>query len=176
MRVSRQLSRLEPMVLHGVRNVKDGDWHRAPKGKWSLAQIVGHLAASVDLVATAFERRAEKEGMTRSATPKQQLLRHVVLGVGSLPAGRKTPEQVMPADRPDPEAVKAQFRVGVERLSAMVESWPQERQTSVFVAHPVLGDLNLPEWVRFFYVHCRHYERQLRTRRRWLSRSAARSR
>jgi hypothetical protein len=28
--------------------------------------------------------------------------------------------------------------------------------------------LNLPEWVRFHYVHCRHHTRQIRERLRWL--------
>jgi hypothetical protein len=53
--------------------------------------------------------------------------------------------------------VAAQFRVGVERLATMVDTWPEQRQLEVFVRHPIAGDLNLPEWVRFHYVHCRHH-------------------
>jgi hypothetical protein len=53
--------------------------------------------------------------------------------------------------------VAAQFGVGVERLATMVDTWPEQRQLEVFVRHPIAGDLNLPEWVRFHYVHCRHH-------------------
>jgi hypothetical protein len=52
----------------------------------------------------------------------------------------------------------------------MVETWPERRQVEVFVKHPLLGDLNLPEWARFHYVHARHHARQIRSRLRYIAR------
>jgi hypothetical protein len=169
MKVTRQLARLEPLILHPVRHVTGEAWHRAPKGKWSLAQIVSHLAIGLDSVAAAFEPRAEKYGMIRRATPGQSLLRHLVLGLGKFPPGREAPERSRPVERPDPEAAGAQFRMGVERTASLVERWPAARQVEVFVKHPVFGDLNLPEWVRFHFVHCRHHSRHIETRLKWLA-------
>ncbi len=168
MKVRRQLAALEPMVLKPLHQLDPEDWHRTLPGKWSIAQIVRHLAIALDSVATTFERRADKQGMRRRATPAQALLRHLVLGLGRIPRGRQAPPGSVPEARPDPEATAAQFRMGVARLEALLEAWPLERQAAVFVKHPLLGDLNLPEWVRFHYLHSRHHARQIAARLRWL--------
>ncbi len=168
MKGRRQLAALEPMVLQPLHHLNREDWHRRVPGKWSIAQLVQHLAIGIDTVATTFEKRASKQGMKRRATPRETLLRHVMLGLGRLNSGRDAPAGTVPEDRPDPEATTAQFRMGVARLEAMVQSWPPERQLQVFVKHPVVGDLNLPEWVRFHYVHCRHHAKQIEARLRWL--------
>jgi hypothetical protein len=126
------------------------------------------LALGLDTVATTFERRAQKQDMRRRATPSQALLRHLVLGIGRFPRGRQAPAASVPEARPDPEAAAAQFRMAVARLELLLDTWSPERQLQVFVKHPVLGDLNLPEWIRFHYVHCRHHARQIAARRRWL--------
>ncbi len=171
MKVRRQLERLEPMVLGPLNGLAGADWHRAPPAKWSVCQIVQHLAMSVDLVATAFERRADEPVMQRRATPHQTVLRHILLGVGRIPGGVEAPDVVRPHEEPDPALAMAQFRMGVERHGTLVDMWPQERQLEVFVRHPIVGDLNLPEWIRFHYVHCRHHARQLERRLAWLRRT-----
>lgn len=170
MKASHQLSRLEPMVLHPLHGVNGDGWHRAPPGKWTIAQILQHLAIGVDLVAAAFERRQDKTGMRRRAKPYQTVLRHLVLGLGRIPGGLKAPGFTRPEERPDPELIVAEFRMGVEKLREFAATWPRERQKSLFVGHPMLGDLNFPEWVRFHYLHCRHHAGQIRQRVEWLRR------
>lgn len=157
------------MILQPLHGLADGDWHRGPPGKWTIAQIVEHLSIGVDLVATLFERRADASGMRRRSKPYQSVLRQLLLGVGRIPSGLKAPEVSRPSDHPDPELITAQFRMGVERLKGFDEAWPDERKGNVFVAHPLLGDLNLPEWVRFHYLHCRHHAGQIKRRRAGLS-------
>src|SRR6266702_4497579 len=39
------------------------------------------------------------------------------------------------------------------------------RARDLFVKHPRLGDLTLPEWVRFHAAHCAHHAKQIRARR-----------
>ena len=169
MKVSRQLATLEPMVLGSLREVEGEDWHRTVPGKWSLVQVVQHLGRGVDASANIFEARAEKQGMKRRSTPGQAVARHLVLGLGRLTRRREPPSATVPEDRPDPEAALAQFRMGVARFQAMTETWLEERQLNVFARHPYLGDLNLPEWVRFHFVHGRHHTRQIRALLRWLA-------
>lgn len=168
MKVKRQLAKLEEMILRPLEDVAGEDWHRAPKGRWSLAQILSHVARNMDAVVSRLEQSAGRSDMERRATPGQQLLRHLALGVGRLPAGRRSPETAPPPERPDPELATAQYRMAAERMAGLVETWPPEQQQRVFVHHPVLGDLNLPEWVRFFYLHDRHHAHQIDVRRRWL--------
>ena len=96
MKVTHQLEAMEPMVLDLLKDVEGEDWHRRPEGKWSLAQIMGHLAIGVDLVATWFEKRAGVKHMERRATPEQALLRHMVLGRGEMPEGAAAPRSPPP--------------------------------------------------------------------------------
>lgn len=173
MKVSRQMAALEPMVLGPLREVEGEDWHRTLPGKWSLVQVVQHLAMGVDASGVVFEARAGKRGMKRRSTPGQAVARHLVLGLGRLARRREPPSVTVPEDRPDPEETVAQFRMGVARFQAMTETWPEERQVNVFVRHPYLGDLNLPEWVRFHFVHARHHTRQIRALLRWLAATRA---
>ena len=171
MKVRRQVASLEPLILDQLRGLEGEDWHRAPTGKWSVAQIVSHLGMATDRVALAFESDADATSADRRATPRQQLLRHLLLSAGKLPRPRRIPEGTYPVERPDPELIEAAYRMSVERLAALVETWPQERQENTYFRHSVLGDLNLPEWVRYFVVKGRHYAHQIEVRRRWLTAS-----
>ena len=172
MKIARQLAALEPMVLGRVRGLSSEDWHAAPEGRWSIAQILHHLAMGLDEVTRKLEERRERTDLARRASPKQHLLRHLVLGGGRIPRTRKA-KLAIPDEKPDPELATAQFRMAVERLTHLASTIPPEQGAAVFVRHPVLGDLNLPEWVRFFYVHNRHHAHYIDVRRRWLHRRKA---
>ncbi len=168
MKVRRQLQGMEEMILTPVKQLDGEDWHRAPDGKWSVAQIVDHVAIGVELVSGSFEKRAASNTMSRRATPKQSLLRHLVLAMGQIPRGRQSPEIALPGERPNPELVTASFRMGVERLATLATTWPEEKKVGIYVRHPLLGDLNLPEWIRFHFLHCRHHAAQIEDRLHWL--------
>ena len=172
MKVSRHLARLEPLVLKPLHGVPEEEWHRAPRGKWTICQVVEHLAVSVDLVAQLLEERAELRGRRRRSKPHETVLRHLVLGGGRLPRGLKTVLSAAPSEHPDQELVTAQFRMGVEMTKLLNEQWSQERKQSVFLPHPYLGELNLPEWVRFHYIHCRHHVRQISQLIEWVGKTS----
>jgi len=170
MKFRRQLEALEPMVLDSLEDLKDGQWHDAPPGRWSIAQIVQHLAIGVDAIVQRLEERKDRTDLVRRASARQQLLRHLLLGVGRLPPGRRTPAATEPGEKPDPKLAVAQYRMAVARLAALAETIPAEQQGRLYVRHPILGDLNLAEWVRFFYIHNRHHAHQIQVRLRWLRR------
>ena len=116
MKIKLQLAALEPLVLQPLHGLSPEAWHAAPAAKWSVAQIVAHLARGVDLSSSAFRQREDRQGMERRATPAQALLRHVLLGIGRFTGGRQAPPEARPPERPEPELVMAQFRIGVERF------------------------------------------------------------
>jgi hypothetical protein len=164
MKVTRQLSSLESLVLDPLREVSASEWRSAPEGKWSLAQIVEHLAIAFDLVANGFAALPENKTRDREATPSQAVLRHTLLGSGELPKGMRAPDISQPSENPDPELVIPRFRMGIERTRTLLDDWPEEKQVAKFLRHPILGDLNLPEWVRFHFVHCTLHARQIEKR------------
>jgi hypothetical protein len=168
MKVDNQLSRLEPIVFNPIHGVKQEDWRRAPEGKWSLAQVIEHLAITMDVVTDGLEAREDKQGMERRATPAQSVMRHTLLGRGQFPKGMRAPDITIPSEDPDPELSAANFRMAVERTRTMVDQWPEEQQLGVFLHHPILGDLNVPEWVRFHYVHSTLHSRQIEKWLAWL--------
>jgi hypothetical protein len=170
MKVRRQLAAIEPLIFGPLHGLQTDDWHRAPPGKWTIAQILAHLALGTDLSSSVFEERKNKTGMRRRTTPGQAVLRHLLLMVGTFPPGRRAPQATTPPDHPDVDLVAAQYRMALERFATMVETWPEKRQLEVFVKHPLLGDLNLPEWGRFHYLHARHHARQIRSRLRYIAR------
>ncbi len=174
MKVRRQLDAIEPMVFGPLHGLKPEDWHRAPKDKWSIAQIVAHLAAGVDASSGVLEQRAAKTGMKRRSNPGQAVLRHFLLMLGKFPPKLKSPESTRPPEEPDAELVSAQYRMGIERFAGLSESWNDKQKSEIFVAHPVMGDLTMPEWVRFHYVHARHHARQIHDRLKWLDKTGKR--
>jgi len=151
------------VVLGPLAGRPEADWHRAPPGKWTAAQIVHHLAISIDGSGRVFEDRRAKPPMRRRPRPLRQRLRQFVyLDVGWIPSGRRAPAATEPAQRPDPGAVERQLRDGVARFVALAHELLPARRDDLFVKHPAFGDLTLPEWLRFHVRHCAHHAKQIR--------------
>ena len=156
---------LPELVLGPLVGRPDADWHRAPPGKWSPLQIVQHLAIGIDGSARTFDsRRAHAPMRRRPRTAWQWLGYMVILRVGWYPTGFQSPAAVRPAERPDRAAVERQFREGLARFAALERELLPARARDLFVKHPRLGDLTLPEWVRFHAAHCAHHAKQIRAR------------
>ena len=170
MKISNHLDRLESQMLQPLHGLEDGEWQRAPSGKWSIVQILQHCSIGIDLVARSFHELASAAPMERESKPHQTVLRHLTLGVGQYPGALKALPHAVPDEEPDPELVSAQFRMGVEQYRNLAGEWPEQQQVSRFVQHPMLGDLNLPEWVRFHYLHCRHHAGEIGDLLKWLGR------
>lgn len=160
-----QFASIPEMVLGDLAGRSEADWHRAPPGKWTPAQIVHHLAISVDGSSRVFQERRAKPAMRRRPRPLRQRIAHVLyIDIGWIPTGRRAPEVTLPAERPDPGAVARQLRDGVTRFLTLARELLPARRADLFVRHPAFGDLTLPEWLRFHVRHCRHHAKQIRAR------------
>src|SRR2546422_9360500 len=105
------------LVLGPLAGRPDADWHRAPPGKWSPAQIVQHLAIGIDGTARTFDsRRAHAPMRRRPRTLWERLGYLAILQLGWYPTGFQSPAAVRPAERPDRAAVERQFRGGLARV------------------------------------------------------------
>lgn len=151
---------LAPLAGHG-----DAVWNAAPEGAWSPGEIVAHLATATGNSLAAFRARAEQPAMTRrSAPPKVVVARMIVLGAGWIPGRIKAPETALPPANPGREATAEQLRAAVAGFLELERTLLPRRAGDLFVKHPRLGDLNLPEWLRFHVVHTTHHLRQIRDR------------
>jgi hypothetical protein len=155
------------VVLGPLAGRPEADWHRAPPGKWTPAQIVQHLAISVDGSSRVFEERRAKPPMRRRQRPVRQRLAHFLyLDLGWIPSGRPAPAATEPAARPDAGAVERQLRDGVTRFLGLARELLPGRRGDLFARHPAFGDLTLPEWLRFHVRHCAHHAKQIEARLR----------
>ena len=158
-----EFAAIPDVVLGPLVGRPEAAWHRAPSGKWTAAQIVHHLAISIDGSGRLFEERRAKPPMRRRPRLlRQRLGQFVYLDLGWIPSGRPAPEATRPADAPDARAVERQLRDGVARFLALAHELLPARQSDLFVKHPAFGDLTLPEWLRFHIRHCAHHAKQIR--------------
>ncbi len=156
---------LPDVVLGPLAGRSEADWYNAPPGKWCPAQIVHHLALGLENSGRTFEsRRAHVPMARRPRTGRERVAYFLVMRVGWVPPGIEAPTQARPAERPERAAVERQFREGVQRFLALERELLPARRDDLFVKHPRLGDLTLPEWLRFHLWHCAHHAKQIRAR------------
>ena len=159
------LAAIETIVLGPLGGRPDGDWERAPAGKWTPAQIVEHLAISMNTSADKFEQRRGYAPMRRrSRGLTERLARTAVLGLRWYPQGFRAPELTRPAEHISRRDAAAHFGEGLRRWDVLTRDLLPARPRDLFVRHPLLGDLTLGEWLRFHLIHARHHAPQIRQR------------
>src|SRR4029077_9223764 len=135
------LASLPDLVLGPLAGKSDADWYRAPEGKWNAAQIVEHLAISLEGSSKGFESRRDKPPMTRRPhTWFERLAGFCILGLRWFPPGRQAPAVSRPADQGDRKHAEAHFREGIGRFAHIAPGLLPTRGGDLYVRHPVLGD------------------------------------
>jgi hypothetical protein len=135
-------------------------WH--PSGKWCASEVLEHLYLTYTGTIKGFERviTTGKPLATR-ASMAHRVLTFVVVGLGYLPAGRKSPAVAVPRGLPT-EQVRNEIGaklVAMDALLAQCESRFGRRVK--LLDHPILGPLTAPQWRTLHLVHGRHHQKQL---------------
>ena len=103
--------------------------------------------------------------MTRRPKTRVELVASfLIVKLGWFPPGREAPKVSRPAEQVDRKYAEQHFREGIERFNRIAPELLASRPHDLFVKHPRLGDLTLPEWMRFHLVHCRHHAKQITAR------------
>jgi DinB superfamily len=153
------------LVLGPLAGRPDDDWYRAPVGKWNPAQIVDHLGLGLEWTAAGFEARRARDPMVRRRrTLAQRAARVLVMDLGVFPPGLDAPKDAIPAPHASRAAAEAQLRQGFDHLREVAGLLLPTRARDLFVKHPFMGDLTLPEWMAFHVRHAKHHTRQIRRR------------
>jgi uncharacterized protein DUF1569 len=156
---------LPDIVLGPLVDRTDGEWYRAPAGKWNCAQIVEHLALGLEWSGKGLEDRRARDPMTRRRRTLFQWGGYMCLvRLGVFPSGFSAPSATVPAPHVDRGRAEAHFREGVARFRELEGLLLPARRFDLFVKHPRAGDLTLEEWVCFHLGHARHHAKQIRRR------------
>ena len=125
----------------------------------------GHAAGEAGGSGKAFDTHRDKPPMVRRPRTRiEWVTSFLILTVGWFPPGREAPQGSRPAEHVDRKYAEQHFREGLERFNRIAPALLVSRPRDLFVKHPRLGDLTLPEWMRFHLVHDRHHAQQIRAR------------
>jgi len=156
---------LPDFVLKPFADRPDDAWYVAPPGKWNSAQIVEHLAMGIEWCAVGFDERRSRDPMVRRPrTAPQRVARVLVMHLGWFPPGVHAPSGAIPTPHVDRTVAEMRFRHAVQRQKEVAALLLPARAHDLFVKHPRMGDLTLPEWMEFHVRHARHHVRQIRDR------------
>lgn len=159
------LERLRRELEETMTIANPGRMGDAPEGKWSSAQVLEHLLLTYRGTNAGIAKCLEKGsplGTKRSLYHRVGAL--LVVSVGYLPKGRKSPERAVPKGMPADE-VRSAILPELERMDAGLEECARKFGAGVRILdHPVLGPFSVQQWRKFHWVHGRHHVRQIRER------------
>src|ERR1700690_4194074 len=159
------LERLRQELEDAIRGASATDLSQAPPGKWNAAQILEHLFLTYMHTNRGMAKCLEQGApqVTR-ATLKDRFATLLVVDLGYMPGGRKSPERAAPQGMP-PEEVRHAFAPELQRMGAGLDDCERRfgARTKI-MDHPFLGPLTAQEWRKFHWVHGRHHAAQIRER------------
>jgi uncharacterized protein DUF1569 len=135
-------------------------WHHP--GKWCAAEVLEHLYLTYAGTIKGFERVIAKgQPLATRASMAHRVLTFVVVGLGHMPAGRKTPAAAQPMGLPT-EQVRNEIGATLVAMDAILAECEARFGRHVkLLDHPILGPLTAPQWRTLHLVHGRHHWKQL---------------
>jgi hypothetical protein len=135
-------------------------WHLPEK--WCAAEVLEHLYLTYAGTIKGLERviTSDKPLATR-ASMAHRVLTFVVVGLGHMPAGRKTPAVAQPRGLPA-EQVRNEIGAKLVAMDAIIAQCEARFGRHVkLLDHPILGPLSATQWRKLHLVHGRHHHKQL---------------
>jgi hypothetical protein len=160
--VISKLLKLGEQLADAIHGMSAEDLARHPQGKWSSAEILDHLNLTYRGTIKNCQRclAAGKSGATVDRHSKRWQRRVVIL-LGYLPTGRKSPPQALPRGTSITELTTEIFE-NISRMEAVIAQCDAQFGRGKSIAeHPILGPLTASEWRKFHWVHGRHHARQI---------------
>jgi DinB superfamily len=136
---------------------------RRRQGKWSVAEILEHLALAFGSTSKLLAKHLES-GQPAAARPtlRQRMLSTAVITLGQFPEGRPAPPFTLPAGS-DPQGVIQLFRENLAGMDQMIARCEQRFGSGTRIAsHFIFGPLTAAQWRKFHFVHTRHHMKQVR--------------
>ena len=164
--MNAHLDRCLAIVLDATKGAGDESRARRDPNRWSVVEIVEHLARAYSGTAKGFERCLEKN--TPLATPvtfKQRVQQFALVRLGYFPEGRQAPKHIIPSGELDLSAVLDAVRRDLARLDDAAMKAREKLGAGKMLDHPIIGALTVDQWLKFHEVHTTHHARQIAERR-----------
>src|SRR5262249_61151291 len=135
---------------------------RPEPDKWSLAEVLEHLYLTYTATIRGFENCLAAGKPLAGARNWKDLARtSVVVGLGYLPGGRKSPKNAEPRGIPC-DRVLAELDEKIVAMDAVIAKAEEKFGSQVpLLDHPILGPLRAGQWRKFHWVHGRHHLKRL---------------
>jgi len=148
-----------------VRGVSATDAAVRRDGRWSIAEIVEHLALTYTGTTKGLDRVcAGTIALPPSPSLWQRVRVGVFVGAGYFPTGIQAPKHVVPSGLALDDALARAF-AGLEGFEAAALRAEARFGRAWVLTHPILGPFTVANWRRFHVVHTRHHARQIAERR-----------
>jgi hypothetical protein len=161
--MDRALKKLQQAVEDAMEALSNEDlsWH--PPGKWCAAEVLEHLYLTYTGTVKGLERvLAGGKPIVHPATFGQRCRTLVVVGLGYMPEGRKSPRVAEPRGVPA-EKVRAEISAKIEAMDEIIARCEQSfGGHTKLLDHPILGPLTAAQWRKLHLVHSLHHVKQLR--------------
>jgi hypothetical protein len=157
------LQRLQDAIVGATEGMTPEMLGRRPRlEKWSAAEILEHLYLTYTGTIKGFEKCIEAGApLARTRTWGDRAQTMVVVGLGYLPEGRKSPKNTEPRGIPC-DRVLAEFSEKIAAMDAVIAKAEEQFGSQIpLVDHPILGPLRAAQWRKFHWVHGRHHLKQL---------------
>lgn len=128
---------------------------------WTPVQHLHHVASVNQHILDRLA--AEEDGMPGDPTGRPNIAGYLVLTLGRLPRGRgQSPDAFRPPDSVDRPALADRVEAHREQLDALAGRLDVLKQSNHRFPHPLLGDFDASEWLRFARIHTAHHHRIIR--------------
>ncbi len=160
------MSRLQNEIADAINQLSPEQMNIRRSGKWSIAEILEHLYLTYTGTTKGFGRLLSQPRPLAKATWKQRGGAFIVITLGYMPKGRKSPPVALPrgilAEKISTEILPA--IANMEEIMSRAANALGD-QTPV-LDHPVLGPLSIRQWRKFHLVHGLHHVGQIRALRK----------
>jgi len=156
------LEKLQQAITSALDGLSSEDLRRHTAGKWCAAEVLEHLFLTYTGTVKGFERVIEAgKPLVHPPTSRQRLRSLVVVGLGYMPEGRKSPAAVQPRGLPA-DLVRSQIGTKIVAMDEIIKRCEDTfgRRKKV-LDHPILGPLTVGQWRKFHLVHGLHHVKQL---------------
>jgi hypothetical protein len=114
-------------------------------GRWSLAQILNHLAVSIRYTTEGFPGRHAPWLIRKTIG---FLVLQLMLRTERIAEGMKIPREYLPAPDLDATCEAEKLRAAIDQLLTA---------TGGLKPHPLVGELSPARWERYHCIHCAHH-------------------
>ena len=156
------LAKLERHIAAALAGLSPEQLARGVPGKWSAAEIIEHLYLTYTGTLKGLGRVLEQEkSLASKATWSDRGKAFIVVNLGYMPQGRKSPKMALPRGTPAEKVLRDVSTTIAEMDALMNRCASKFGARTKLLDHPVLGAFSIDQWRKFHLVHGMHHVKQI---------------